>query len=51
LGALFAQAHQYGHLFLLAAALSVPVVVTATLTRARYPGSMLAAGVEEVAGS
>jgi predicted MFS family arabinose efflux permease len=51
LGALFAQGHQYGHLFLLAAALSVPVVVTAALTRARYPGSMLAAGVEEVAGS
>ncbi len=51
LGALFAQAHQYGHLFLLAAALSVPVVVTAALTRARYPGSMLAERVEEVAGS
>src|SRR5450759_1554502 len=51
LGARFAQGHQYGHLFLLAAALSVPVVVTAALTRARYPGSMLAAGVEEVAGS
>jgi predicted MFS family arabinose efflux permease len=51
LGALFAQAHQYGHLFLLAAALSVPVVVTTALTRARYPGSMLAERVEEVAGS
>ena len=51
LGALFAQAHQYGSLFLLAAALSVPVVITAALTRARYPGSMLAEQVEEVAGS
>lgn len=36
--ALFAQVHQYGHLFLLAAALSVPVVITAALTRARQPG-------------
>lgn len=51
LGALFAQAHQYGVLFLLAAALSVPVVVTAALTRSRYPGSALATEVEEVAGS
>jgi predicted MFS family arabinose efflux permease len=50
-GALFAQAHQYGHLFLLAAALSVPVVITAALTRARYPGSRLAEQVEDVAGS
>jgi MFS family permease len=51
LGALFAQAHQYGRLFLLAAALSVPVVITAALTRARYPGSILVEQVEEVAGS
>jgi hypothetical protein len=29
----------------------VPVVITAALTRARYPGSMLAEQVEEVAGS
>jgi predicted MFS family arabinose efflux permease len=51
LGALFAQEHQYGRLFLLAAALSVPVVITAALTRMRYPGSLLAEQVEEVAGS
>jgi predicted MFS family arabinose efflux permease len=51
LGALFAQQHQYGRLFLLAAALSLPVVITAALTRARYPGSMVAAHVSEVAGS
>jgi predicted MFS family arabinose efflux permease len=51
LGALFAQAHQYRGLFVLAAALSVPVVVTAALTRARYPGSMLPDQVAEVAGS
>ncbi|HAC45841.1 MAG TPA: hypothetical protein DCF65_07195, partial [Chloroflexi bacterium] len=51
LGAFFAQAHQYRSLFLLAAALSVPVVITAALTRARYPGSMLAEQVEELAGS
>jgi predicted MFS family arabinose efflux permease len=51
LGALFAQEHQYGRLFLLAAALSVPVVITAALTRARYPGSILVEQVEEVAGS
>ena len=51
LGALFAQGHQYRTLFLLAAALSAPVVITAALTRARYPGSHLAEKVEEVAGS
>jgi predicted MFS family arabinose efflux permease len=51
LGALFAQQHQYGRLFFLAAALSVPVVIIAGLTRARYPGSGLAAELEEVAGS
>jgi predicted MFS family arabinose efflux permease len=51
IGALFAQQHQYGRLFLLAAALSLPVVITAALTRARYPGSMVAAQVHEVAGS
>jgi MFS family permease len=51
LGALFAQAHQYRPLFLLAAALSVPVVITAALTRARYRGAVLAEQVEEVAGS
>jgi predicted MFS family arabinose efflux permease len=50
-GAFFAQQHQYGALFLVAAALSVPVVITAALTRARYPGSALATPVEEVAGS
>ncbi|MHB8492169.1 MAG: MFS transporter [Solirubrobacteraceae bacterium] len=50
-GALFAQQHQYGRLFLIAAALSVPVVITAALTRARYPGSMLAEGVGDLAGS
>ncbi len=51
LGALFAQQHQYSRLFLLAAALSLPVVITAALTRARYPGSMVAAQVNEIAGS
>jgi len=51
LGAFFAQAHQYRSLFLLAAALSLPVVITAALTRARYPGSVLAEQVQEVAGS
>jgi len=51
LGALFAQQHQYGRLFLVAAALSVPVVIVAGLARARYPGSGLAAELEEVAGS
>src|ERR1700682_4594067 len=50
-GAVFAQQHQYGRLFLLAAALSVPVVIVAGLSRARYPGSGLAAELEEVAGS
>ncbi len=50
-GAIFAQAHLYGALFLLAAGLSVPVVVTAALTRARYPGSALAAPLPEMAGS
>jgi predicted MFS family arabinose efflux permease len=50
-GALFAQQHQYGRLFLLAAALSVPVVIVAGMARARYPGSGLAAELEEVAGS
>ena len=51
LGALFAQEHQYGRLFLAAAALSVPVVIIAALTRARYPGSTLTEQVVEVAGS
>jgi len=50
-GALFAQEHQYGDLFVVAAALSLPVVITAALTRSRYPGSMLAAQVEDIAGS
>jgi predicted MFS family arabinose efflux permease len=51
LGAFFAQGNQYRILFLVAAGLSVPVVVTAALTRARYPGTVLAAQVGEVAGS
>jgi predicted MFS family arabinose efflux permease len=51
LGAFFAQQHQYGRIFLVAAALSVPVVVVAGFARARYPGSGLAAQLEEVAGS
>ena len=51
LGAFFAQAHQYRYLFLVAAALSVPVVITAALTRARYPGTVLAEQVVDVAGS
>jgi len=51
LGALFAQEHQYGRLFLAAAALSVPVVIVAALARSRYPGSTLPEQVIEVAGS
>jgi predicted MFS family arabinose efflux permease len=50
LGAFFAQQHQYGQLFLVAALLSVPVVILAALTRARYPGTLLTAQVEGVAG-
>jgi predicted MFS family arabinose efflux permease len=51
LGALFVQQNLYGPLFLAAAGLSVLVVITAALTRARYPGSVLATPVEELAGS
>jgi predicted MFS family arabinose efflux permease len=51
LGALFAQQHQYGRLFLVAMGLSVPVVIVAALARARYPGSALSAELEGVAGS
>lgn len=40
-GAVFAQAHMYQDLFLVAAAMTVPVVVTAAIARARYPGSAL----------
>ena len=50
-GALFVQQHLYRPLFLAAAGLSVLVVITAALTRARYPGSVLATPVEELAGS
>jgi predicted MFS family arabinose efflux permease len=50
LGAYFAQQHQYSQLFLAAALLSVPVVITAALTRARYPGTVRAAQAD-VAGS
>ena len=50
-GALFVQQHLYGPLFLGAAGLSVLVVVTAALTRARYPGSAPATPVEELAVS
>jgi predicted MFS family arabinose efflux permease len=51
LGALFAQQHRYGSLFLAAAALTVPVVIVAAFARARYPGSIRAEQVGEVAGS
>jgi len=51
LGALFVQRHQYGLLFLTAAALSLPVVITGAVARARYPGSILPEQVAEVAGS
>jgi predicted MFS family arabinose efflux permease len=52
LGAIFAQQQRYGYLFLFAAALSIPVVITAGLTRARYPGTTLTATpIEEIAGS
>jgi predicted MFS family arabinose efflux permease len=51
LGAVFAQQHEYGRLFLVAAALSVPVVMVGGLMRARYPGSELSLELGEVAGS
>jgi predicted MFS family arabinose efflux permease len=51
LGALFVQQHLYRPLFLVAAALTVMVVATAAFARARYPGSVLATPVEELAGS
>ena len=51
LSAAFVQAHQYRNLFLGATALSVPVVITAVLTRARYPGALVGEQVGEVAGS
>jgi predicted MFS family arabinose efflux permease len=50
-GALLAQQRHFGDLFLVAVALSVPVVVVAALTRSRYPGATLATNVAEVAGS
>jgi predicted MFS family arabinose efflux permease len=50
-GALLAQQRHFGGLFLVAVALSVPVVVVAALTRSRYPGATLATNVAEVAGS
>ncbi|GAC1507680.1 MAG: MFS transporter [Candidatus Dormibacteraceae bacterium] len=51
LGALFVQQHLYRPLFLAAAGLSLLVVVTAAVARARYPGSTLATPVEELAAS
>src|SRR5207245_9678601 len=51
LAAAFAQAHQYGALFLGGAALSAPVVITAAVTRSRYPGSTGADAIEALAGS
>jgi len=51
LGAFFAQGNQYRALFVVAALLSVPVVITAALTRARYPGTVLAEQAAEVAAS
>jgi predicted MFS family arabinose efflux permease len=51
LGALFAQAHQFRALFALAAALSVPVVITAAVARSRYPGSMPADALDQIAGA
>jgi predicted MFS family arabinose efflux permease len=51
LGALFAQAHQFRTLFALAAALSVPVVITAAVARSRYPGSMPADALDQIAGA
>jgi len=50
-GALLAQQRHFGDLFLVAVALTVPVVIVAALSRARYPGSTLAVNVGEVAGS
>ena len=50
-GAFLAQQRHFGDLFLVAVALTVPVVIVAALSRARYPGSTLAVNVGEVAGS
>ncbi|HYT11931.1 MAG TPA: MFS transporter [Candidatus Nitrosopolaris sp.] len=50
-GAVLAQQQQFGELFFLAAALSLPVVIVAAVSRARYPGATLAANLGEVAGS
>jgi predicted MFS family arabinose efflux permease len=51
LGALLVQQHLYRQLFLAAAGLSVLVVIAAGLARARYPGSVQATPIEELAGS
>jgi hypothetical protein len=40
------MAGEYGRLFLLVAALSVLVVITAAMTRKRYLGSLMAEQVE-----
>jgi len=50
-GAFLAQQRHFGDLFLVAVALTVPVVIVAALSRARYPGSTVAVNVGEVAGS
>jgi MFS family permease len=51
LGALLVQQHLYRQLFLAAAGLSVLVVMAAGPARARYPGSVQATPIEELAGS
>jgi len=45
IGAMLVQANLYRELFLVAAALSAPVVIIATLARTRYPGATLPAEV------
>jgi predicted MFS family arabinose efflux permease len=50
-GAFLAQQRHFGDLFLVAIALSVPVVIVAALSRSHYPGSTVAVNVGEVAGS
>lgn len=49
-GATLVQAGLYRELFLAAAALSVPVVIVAAATRARYPGAALPSEISATAG-
>jgi MFS family permease len=49
-GAYLVASGLYRQLFLVALAVSVPVVVTAALTRARYPGTTLPSDASTAAG-